>query len=552
MDKIWLKSYPKGVPELVDVKHYSSIAHIYYESIQKYPDKIAFRHYDNTFTFKEIDIKVGQFAAFLQSNLSLKKGDRIALMMPNMMHYPIALFAALCAGLVVVNVNPLYTQRELESQLKDAKVSAIVCVDFFAATLSAVLPALNNPKVIIASFPDFWGGLRSLAVQFFLKYIKKKIPTYSIENAITFKKALELGKAHKFSPADITLKDKAFLQYTGGTTGVAKGAVLTHGNMVANVLQACAWLASSIKAGEEIIVTALPLYHIFSLMANCILFFKYGAENILITNPKDINEFVEHISKRPFTALTGVNTLFNALLYSKKFRELDFSSLKLALGGGMAVQKVVAEKFKKLTGVPLLEAYGLTETSPGVAINPLTLKSYRGSVGLPLPSTDVSIRDDQGNELGLNEIGELYVKGPQVMQGYWRKPEETKNVFDNGWLKTGDIAKIDEKGYLYIVDRKKDMILVSGFNVYPNEIEDVVMQCKGVKEVAAVGKKHRIAGEVVKLFVVRKDDTLTKEAILAHCRQYLTSYKIPKKIEFKDSLPKSNVGKILRRELQDK
>ena len=493
-----------------------------------------------------------QAMILLQGELGLGPGARVALMMPNCLQYPVAMFGVLRAGLTVVNVNPLYTARELEHQLKDAGCEAIVIVENFAHTLQDVLPSTPVRYVVTTGLGDLLGFPKSLLVNFVVRHVKKMVPAWSLPGSIAFREALAKGAAHPLRPVTLGHEDLAFLQYTGGTTGVAKGAMLTHGNIVANLQQAHAWIGPYVREGEELIVTALPLYHIFSLTANCLTFFKIGAKNLLITNPRDIPGFIAELAKVRFTAITGVNTLFNALLNHPDFEKLDFSSLRLALGGGMAVQQAVAERWKAVTGRPLAEAYGLTETSPAVCINPLDLPAFNHSIGLPISSTEISLRDDEGYEVPVGEPGELCVKGPQVMKGYYNRPEDTARVFTrDGYLRTGDVAVIAPDGYVRIVDRKKDMILVSGFNVYPNEVEDVVASHPGVLEVAALGVPDERSGEAVKIFVVRKDPTLTAEALIAHCRQGLTGYKVPHYVEFREELPKSNVGKILRRALRD-
>jgi long-chain acyl-CoA synthetase len=455
--------------------------------------------------------------------------------------------------MTVVNVNPLYTARELEHQLKDSGARGIVILENFAHTLQEVKGCAALDTVVTTQIGDLFHGLKRPLVNFVVKRVKKMVPAFALPGRIELRDALGAGAKHPLDPVTLGHQDIAFLQYTGGTTGVSKGAVLTHGNMVANVLQSAAWLGEGLVPGQEIVITALPLYHIFSLTANCMVFMTLGGKNILITNPRDMKDFVKTLSKYPFSVITGVNTLFNGLLHTPGFEQLDFSHLKLALGGGMAVQRAVAEQWKKVTGKPIVEAYGLTETSPAACINPLDLKDYNGSIGLPIPSTELSIRDDDGKELGVDQVGELCFRGPQVMRGYWNQPEETDKVLSkDGWLRTGDLGRVDIHGFAYIVDRKKDMILVSGFNVYPNEVEDVAMMHPGVRECAAVGVPDEHSGEAVKLFVVRKDPNLTAEELIAHCHKYLTGYKVPKHIEFRNELPKSNVGKILRRELREK
>ena len=548
----WLSSYPAGVPAQIDLDEFGSVVAVLESACERFRHRPAFSNLGKVLTYDDIDRLSKQFAAFLTNDLGLKKGERVALMMPNVLQYPIAIFGVLRAGLVVVNTNPMYTARELKHQLTDAGASAIVVLDNFAHTVGEVVKGTQCRHIITTAVGDLLGFPKSLVVNFVVKYVKKKVPAFHIDGAIRFNDALARGARHTYRKADLDHDDIAFLQYTGGTTGVAKGAMLTHGNLVANMQQASLWIGVNAKPGEEIIITALPLYHIFALTANGLVFMKFGGLNYLITDPRDMPAFVKEISNLKFTAITGVNTLFNGLLNTPGFDKVDFSKLHLSLGGGMAVQRAVAERWKQVTGVTLSEAYGLTETSPAACINPLDLPAYNGSIGLPIPSTDVSIQDDNGVQLGYGEIGELCVKGPQVMKGYWNRPEETAKVLTpDGWLHTGDIARIDETGYVYIVDRKKDKILVSGFNVYPNEVEDVVASHPGVLEVAAIGVPDDKSGEAVKIFVVRKDPKLTEADLRAHCKENLTGYKQPRYIEFRDSLPKSNVGKIIRRELRD-
>jgi long-chain acyl-CoA synthetase len=552
MEKVWLKSYPAGIPAEIDMQQYQCIGDLFVEGVRKYGPKTAYSNMGKEITYKELDELSSRFAAFLQGELGLPKGARVALMMPNLLQYPICLWGALRAGYVVVNCNPLYTARELEHQLKDSGAEVIVILDNFASTLQEVIQHVPVKHVVVARIGDMLGGLKGGIVNLVVKYVKKMVPAWNIPGYIPFKQALERGAAHKLKPVSVTQADIAFLQYTGGTTGVAKGAMLLHKNIIANLQQAHAWVRPFIREGDETIVTALPLYHIFSLTANCLTFFKIGAKNILITNPRDIPGFVKEISKERFTAITGVNTLFNALLNNEQFRALDFTHLRVALGGGMAVQRAVAEKWRNLTGKPLVEAYGLTETSPAVTVNPLDLPAFNGAIGLPVPSTEIAIRDEDGNDLGIGEAGELCVRGPQVMAGYYKRPDETAKVMtSDGFLKTGDVGVVDEHGFVRIVDRKKDMIIVSGFNVYPNEIEDVVATHPGVLEVAAIGVPDERSGETVKVFVVKKDPALTAESVIAHCRENLTGYKVPKQVEFRKELPKTNVGKILRRALRD-
>ncbi|MGH8400908.1 MAG: long-chain-fatty-acid--CoA ligase [Gammaproteobacteria bacterium] len=552
MDKIWLKEYPQGVSATIDIDTYSSIKAILEDSCSKFAALPAFTNMGATLSYAQIDALSRQFAAYLQKVIGLKKGDRVALMMPNLLQYPVALFGILRAGMIAVNVNPLYTAHELEHQLRDSGARTIVILENFATTLQQTLDKTEVSNVIVTAIGDLLGFPKRPLVNFVVRRVKKMVPRWRIAPACWFRDALAQGARFQMDDVRLGHEDIAFLQYTGGTTGVSKGAVLTHGNMVANVLQASDWLGSSLEQKREVVITALPLYHIFSLTANCMVFITLGGSNILITNPRDMAGFCKTLHKYPFSVITGVNTLFNGLLHAPGFDQLDFSHLKLALGGGMAVQRAVAENWKKVTGVPIVEAYGLTETSPAACINPLDLKDYNGSIGLPIPSTDVSIRDDSGKELPVGEVGEICIKGPQVMRGYWNRPDETAKVLSaDGWLRTGDMGRFDERGYVFIVDRKKDMILVSGFNVYPNEVEDVAMMHPGVRECAAIGVPNEHSGEVVKLFVVRKDPALTAEELIAHCHKYLTGYKVPKFVEFRSELPKSNVGKILRRELRD-
>ncbi len=552
MEKIWLKSYPAGIPAEIDVNEFASVGDLFERSVTRWPERAAYVNMGRSLNYGELDRLSGQFAAYLQSELRLPAGTRVALMMPNVLQYPVCLFGALRAGYTVVNCNPLYTPRELEHQLNDSGAEAIVILENFAHTLTAVIAHTGIKHVVVTSLGAMLGGLKGAVVDLVVRHVKKLVPAWSLPNHVRFGEALQRGARHTLRKVAVTHDDIAFLQYTGGTTGVAKGAMLTHRNILANLEQASAWIKPRIDEGVETIITALPLYHIFSLTANCLTFLKFGATNVLITNPRDIPGFVKELGKYHFTVITGVNTLFNALLNNPDFAKLDFSGLKCALGGGMAVQQAVAEKWKKVTGCTLREAYGLTETSPAVCINPIDLDHFNHSIGLPISSTEISIRDDDGRELGVGEAGELCVRGPQVMKGYYKRDDETAVVMtDDGFLRTGDIAEIDDKGFIRIVDRKKDMILVSGFNVYPNEVEDVVAAHPGVLEVAAIGVPDEHSGEAVKVFVVRMDPQLTAAALIAHCKASLTAYKVPRQIEFRDELPKTNVGKILRRALRD-
>lgn len=552
MDQPWINYLPKDVPAEINVDQYSSLVDMFETAVAKYADQPAFINMGATLTYRKLEERSRAFAAYLQNELKLEKGDRVAIMMPNLLQYPIALFGVLRAGMVVVNVNPLYTPRELKHQLIDSGAKAIVVVSNFARTLEEVVDQTPVKSVIITGLGDLLSAPKRTLVNFVVKYIKKLVPKYDLPHALSMRDTLTRGRRLQYIKPIITNDDLAFLQYTGGTTGISKGAMLTHKNVVANVLQADGAYSPTLKDGSEFVVTALPLYHIFALTVNCLLFLHKGSQNLLITNPRDIPAFVAELKKYPFTALTGVNTLFNALVNSDDFSQLDFSRLKLSIGGGMAVQKAVADKWQNITKTRLLEGYGLTEASPLLTCCPYNLDGYNGSIGFPAPSTLIQIRDDAGHVLPQGETGELFGKGPQVMKGYWQRPEETAKVIDkDGWLATGDIGYMDEKGFFYIVDRKKDMILVSGFNVFPNEVEEVVALHPKVIEVAAVGVPNEASGELVKVFVVAKDKSLTADDIIKHCRIHLTGYKVPKLVEFRDELPKTNVGKILRRELRD-
>lgn len=550
MEKPWLKHYEKGIPAEITTEPYKNLNDLILEGFKKYSARPAFYNLGRTLTFAGLDRLSGRFTAYLQNQTDLKPGDRIALMMPNILQYPVALYGALRAGLVVVNVNPLYTARELEHQLKDSGAKAIVVFDNTASVLEEIIAKTDVKYVFTTAIGDFLGFPKSMIVNFLISKVKKMVKPFSLPQAVRFSDACR-EKGHPITPVSLSTESIAFLQYTGGTTGVSKGAMLTHGNILSNMIQARHWVASRIRKEEEIIITALPLYHIFSLTANGFIYSSMGALNVLITNPKDIPGFVKELKKWKFTAITGVNTLFNALLNHPDFAKLDFSRLKVALGGGMAVQAPVAKKWKEVTGTTLLEAYGLTETSPAAFINPGSLSDYNGYIGLPIPSTEAKILSEDGQEMPFNEVGELSIRGPQVMKGYWNRPEETANVMTaDGFFKTGDLGFMTPEGFVKIVDRKKDMILVSGFNVYPNEVEEVACTHPGVFEAAAVGQPDPKSGEVVKLFIVKKDPNLTAEEVIKHCRANMTSYKVPKTVEFRESLPKTNVGKILRRELR--
>ncbi|MFT5277911.1 MAG: long-chain acyl-CoA synthetase [Glaciecola sp.] len=550
MEKVWLKHYDQAMQPGINVDSLPTILEVFESSVAKYANQTAFINMGHEISFEDLDVLSMQFAAYLQSQ-GLQKGDAVAIMMPNLLQYPIALFGILRAGMTVVNVNPLYTARELQHQLTDANVKTIVMIENFAHTLAEVIDKTQVKEVLLTGIADMLPAPKRWLVNFAVKYIKKMIPEYNLSQSKRFTQAMAIGENQTYSRPIVQADDIAFLQYTGGTIGVSKGAMLSHKNMVANLEQVSGTLERSVKVGQDLVVTALPLYHIFALTSNCLTFFKYGCPNLLITNPRDMKAFVSELNRYPFAVITGVNTLFNGLLNTRGFAELDFSHFKFGLGGGMAVQRTVAEKWEKVTNTVLLEGYGLTECSPVVTVNPTNIKSYRGSIGLPLPSTDIKLLDDDGNEVAVGEAGEMHVKGPQVMLGYLNRPEATEEIINDGWLATGDIAKMDEDGFFYIVDRKKDMIIVSGFNVFPNEIEEVAAMHDGILEAAAIGIPHEVSGEVVKLFVVKKDENLNEQQIIEHCKSLLTGYKVPKMIEFKDELPKSNVGKILRRELRN-
>ncbi len=552
MDKVWLKSYQEGVPAEINPDAYPSLVALFDECCAKFADKRALGNLGTYLRYRELSDLSRAFAAFLQQKLGLKKGDRFAIMLPNTFQYYVALFGALRAGLIIVNVNPMYTAYELVHQVSDAGAETIIVLANFAHTVQRAL-VLNAPlkNIIVTELGDLFPLPKALLTDFVVKYIQRKIPAWSIPNAIFFKDAMARGR--KLNLENVVLKgsDIAFFQYTGGTTGIPKAAMLSHRNMIANVGQIAAWVRPVLIEGEETIVTPLPLYHIFSLTANGLTLLHFGALNILITNPRDIPHFIAGLKKIPFSVITGVNTLFNALLNNSHFSELDFSRLKIGLGGGAAIQKSVADSWYKVTGKMLFEGYGLTEASPVVAIMPFNLKVHNSSIGLPVPSTEISLRDDEGKEVPIGEAGQLWVKGPQVMQGYWNQPEETRKAFStDGWLLTGDVARIDEQGFLYLVDRKKDVILVSGFNVYPNEIEDVLASHPGVFEAAVIGVSDEKTGEAIKAFIVLKEPALSIDELLAYCRERLTKYKIPKHIEFRESLPKTAIGKVSRLKLR--
>lgn len=553
MSKPWLRSYPENVPAEISIDAYASVADIFDQSVAKYEHLPAYSNFGKTINYNEVKQYTSQLGAYLNNELGLDKGSKVAVMMPNLLQNPVAIFGILRAGLVVVNTNPLYTARELKHQMIDSGAEAIIIVENFCHVLAEVIDETPIKHVIVTRMGDMLPFPKSIIINFVVKHIKKMVPAYSLPGAISFKKAMKIGSQHRFETVPTNHDDIAFLQYTGGTTGVSKGAMLTNRNMVANMQQASAWIQHVIEEGKETIITALPLYHIFSLTANCLTFMKSGALVYLITNPRDMKNFVKELKGVKFSAITGVNTLFNGLLNTPGFKDIDFSGLKLTLGGGMAVQRAVAESWKNVTGVPLLEAYGLTETSPAACINPLDMTDFNGKIGLPISSTECSVQDDDWNEVAIGEIGELCIRGPQVMKGYWQRPRETAEVLStDGWLHTGDIGFMDEQGFVQIVDRKKDMVLVSGFNVYPNEVENIIAHHPGVIEVGVIGIPDEKSGESVAAVVVKGDPSLTEEALIDYCKEDLTGYKRPKHVFFADELPKTNVGKILRRELRDK
>ena len=550
MERIWLKSYPPGMPAEISWNEYKSVGELFEKNCRKYAERPAFHCMGKTISFAELDRMSRDFAAWLQAK-GLPKGTRVALMMPNVLQYPVALFGTLRAGYTVVNVNPLYTARELEHQLKDSGAEVIVILENFAVTLQEVLARTPLKHMVVTSLGDML-GVKGLLVNFVVRNVKKMVPAFNLPGALSWSEVLSGGAGKPMKPFEVGHEDIAFLQYTGGTTGVSKGAMLLHRNILANIEQASGNLASALGGELPVIITALPLYHIFSLTVNCLLMAKMGGLNVLITNPRDIPGFVKELGKHRYNMITGVNTLFNAFLHNPDFVKLDFSHVKLCVGGGMAVQKAVADKWQQVTGKVLLEGYGLTETSPCATMNPHDLKAYSGAIGIPLPSTDIALRDDDKKDVPLGQPGEICIKGPQVMKGYWQRPDETAKVIGpDGYLYTGDVGVMDEKGFIRIVDRKKDMILVSGFNVYPNEIEQVVAMMPGVLECAAIGVPDEKSGEVPKLFIVKKDPALTEADVLNHCKEQLTGYKRPKYVEFRTDLPKTNVGKILRRALRD-
>ena len=552
MSHAWYSSYPQGIPHEVDTFAYDSLVDVLETACDEYASNPCFSNFGKTISYQQFDEYSRNFAAFLQQHLAMQQGDKFAIMMPNLLQNPIAIFGALRAGLTVVNVNPLYTADELRHQLCDSEATGIIVLDNFAANLQSIISETPIKHVITSRMGDMLAFPKSSIINLVVKHVKKMVPSFNLEGSHTFSKALKLGKTLQYTRPPIKQTDFAFLQYTGGTTGIAKGAILTHGNMVANLQQASAWIEPFLEKGKEHVITALPLYHIFSLLANCMLFMKIGGLNHLITNPRDMKSFVKELKDSKFSVITGVNTLFNGLLNTPEFSAVDFSHLKLTLGGGMAVQKSVADKWQNITGCTLVEAYGLTETSPAACINPINLTAYNGKIGLPIPSTEVCIQDDNNQQLLSGEIGEICIRGPQVTQGYYKRPNETVNVFDDdNWFHTGDLGFMDEHGYFEIVDRKKDMIIVSGFNVYPNEVEAVIASHEDVVEVGVIGIPDDSCGEIVMAVIVSRNPQLSHEDISIHCASSLTRYKIPKRIKLVAEVPKTNVGKILRRELRD-
>ncbi|MBB6328031.1 long-chain acyl-CoA synthetase [Algoriphagus iocasae] len=547
----WFKSYPASVDKQVDCEAYQSVPELFEECVKKYGSATAYECMGKTLSFTELDKLSSHFANYLIHTLKLEHGSRIAIQMPNTLQYPVVMFGALRAGMIVVNTNPLYTSSEMKHQFNDAGADVIIIIANFAYNLEKIRSEVHTKRIIVTELGDMLGFLKGTLVNLVVKHVKKMVPSYNLPGADTLKSALDQGAEYEFVPPKISLNDTAFLQYTGGTTGVSKGAELTHGNIIANMQQISAWMKPKLKEREEVVITALPLYHIFALTVNCLAMLKIGAHNVLITNPRDMPAFCKELSKQKFSVFTGVNTLFNGLLNQESFRNLDFTHLKIAVGGGMAVQKATAEKWKEITGTPLAEGYGLTETSPVASCNPIDGTERNGTIGIPLPNTEMTVMDDEGNELKVGERGEICIKGPQVMKGYWKRPKETAEVMRGEWFKSGDIGIMDEDGFFKIVDRKKEMILVSGFNVYPNEIEDVIASCPGVLEVGVIGMPDPKSTEKVVAYVVPKDKSLTEQKVISHCHESLTNYKCPKEVYFTDELPKSNVGKILRRKIKE-
>lgn len=547
----WFKFYPAQVEKEVDCNAYSSVNDLFEESVKKFSSSVAYECMGKTLSFSELDRLSAHFANYLTQELKLAKGSRVAIQMPNVLQYPVVMFGALRAGMVVVNTNPLYTPSEMKHQFNDSGADVVVIVANFASNLEKIRTEIQAKHIITTELGDLLGGLKGTIVNLVVKHVKKMVPAYSLPGSFSLKAALSKGATYQLKRVKCSLDDAAFLQYTGGTTGVSKGAELTHGNIVANMQQISAWMKPKLREKEEIVITALPLYHIFALTVNCLAMLKIGAHNVLITNPRDMKAFIGDLAKKRFTVITGVNTLFNGLLNQEAFKSLDFSGLKIAVGGGMAVQKATAEKWKTVTGVPLAEGYGLTETAPVATCNPIDGTERIGTIGMPLPNTEVMIADDGGNPVPIGERGEIFIKGPQVMKGYWKRPEETANVMHGEWFKSGDIGVMDDDGFTKIVDRKKEMILVSGFNVYPNEVEDAIASCNGVLEVGVIGMPDPKSTEKVVAYIVKKDASLTSEQVIEHCKGYLTNYKVPKEVYFTDELPKTNVGKILRRKIKE-
>lgn len=552
MEKIWLKSYPKGVSPEINLNAYQNLLEVFEEACRNNPERVAYSNMGVNMTYFEVNRLATQFAAFLQNELKLKKGDRIAIQMPNLLQFPVAVFGAFKAGLIVVNTNPLYTAKEMQHQFKDSGAKAVVILANYGHLLEQILPQTDIQSVIVTEIADLFPFPKNLLVNTVVKYVKKMVPKFHLPQAYSFNQTLSLGQSLKLQPVSMVHDDIAFLQYTGGTTGVSKGAMLTHKNILANMLQIAAWMSTKLKKNEEVAITCLPMYHIFSLTVNCLAFMWYGATNILITNPRDLKALIKELNRQPFTLMSGVNTLFNALMNHPEFKTIDFSKVKVSVAGGMALQRAVSERWQDMTQSLLVEGYGLTEASPVVCCNPIDGGDRVGSIGMPLPSTDVKLIDDDGKEVAMGQAGELCCKGPQVMKGYWQRADETAKVMtSDGWLKTGDVAVLDKDGYFKIVDRKKDMILVSGFNVYPNEVEDAIASHPGVLEVAAIGIPDEHSGEVVKVFVVKKEANVSEKDIIDYAKKSLTNYKVPKFVEFRKELPKTNVGKILRRALRD-
>jgi len=549
-NKPWLSQYPAGIPANINVDQYECMVDFLTESLKKYAKLPAYECMGKSLTYGEVDTLSTQFGAYLHSR-GLQPKDKIALMMPNLLQFPVVLFGCLKAGLTIVNTNPLYTPREMKHQFTDSDVKAIVIADNFAANLEKILPETEIDTIILTSIGEMLGAIKGNLVNFVVKKVKRMVPKYNLPNTVTFSEALKAGKKFKIKEFENCADDVIVHQYTGGTTGVAKGAMLTNRNLIANMLQIKAWLGTDLKEGEEIVLTPLPMYHIFAFTVNCMVMVSYGAKNVLVTNPRDLPKFIGEFKKNKITILTAVNTLFNALTNNEEFQKLDFSSLRITVGGGMAVQTAVAQKWKAITGVTLSEGYGMTESSPVATVNPIDGSARLGSIGLPVPSTSLRVVDEAGNVLPPNEVGELQIQGPQVMKGYYNKFKETEDTIKDGWLSTGDIGLMEEDGYFRIVDRKKDMILVSGFNVYPNEIEDVICSHPKVLECAAVGKSSEKSGEVVRVCIVKSDKSLTEDEVIAFCKENMTGYKVPKVVEFHDELPKTNVGKILRRKLKE-